>query len=168
MGPDQFEQSIRKAAKEKGCGIGIVAITISLRTGRILLGERASETGKGKLCPPGGKLDLGESFVECGVREWGEETGFSDFVVMLPLQTAIQSDLSKYRPGLRFITNYIIVLVEGEPDANPPVVPNEFESWGWYDMDDLPKELFGPFSDLLQSEFDLQGAIGEAIAGLES
>jgi len=66
------------AAQVPRVGIGVVVLRRSLtRQGKteVLMIRRANEPGKGKWSFPGGKQELGETIVECAVREVREETG---------------------------------------------------------------------------------------------
>jgi 8-oxo-dGTP diphosphatase len=42
---------------------------------KVVLGRRKTPFGFGTLSLPGGKLEFGESFIECGMREVREEVG---------------------------------------------------------------------------------------------
>jgi ADP-ribose pyrophosphatase YjhB (NUDIX family) len=42
---------------------------------KVVLGRRKTPFGFGTLSLPGGKLEFGESFIECGMREVEEEVG---------------------------------------------------------------------------------------------
>ncbi len=55
--------------------IAAVAVWIFDAEGRVLLIERGREPAKGKLAPPGGFLDAGESLECAAVREIEEEVG---------------------------------------------------------------------------------------------
>ena len=52
-------------------GVGVIIV----KEGKILLGKRKNAHGEGTWCPPGGHLELGESYEECAKRETFEETG---------------------------------------------------------------------------------------------
>lgn len=53
----------------------LVTLVYCLRDGQVLLLERVKEPFPGHWVAPGGKLEPGESPVECAVRELREETG---------------------------------------------------------------------------------------------
>ena len=53
-------------------GVGVIIV----KEGKILLGKRKNAHGEGTWCPPGGHLELGESYEECAKRETFEETNF--------------------------------------------------------------------------------------------
>ncbi len=54
----------------------IIGCSIVERRGKILLVQETRKQAHGKWNLPGGRIDLGESLVECAKREGKEETGF--------------------------------------------------------------------------------------------
>ena len=58
-------------------GIGVVMLRKSRESGvpEVLLVRRAKPPEQGKWTVPGGSLELGETMVECAIREAYEETG---------------------------------------------------------------------------------------------
>ncbi len=53
---------------------GVSVYVRILRDDRLLLGLRKGGHGAGTWQCPGGKLDMGESYMECAIRETWEET----------------------------------------------------------------------------------------------
>ncbi len=112
-------------------GVGVMI----LDGNKVLLGKRKSSHGEGEYAYPGGHLEYMESFEECAKREVKEECGLEiNNIRFLRLKNA-----TEYKPK-----HYIdIALVADYVSGTPEVLePNKCESWGWYDLDDLPNPLF--------------------------
>jgi 8-oxo-dGTP diphosphatase len=113
-------------------GIGVMIV----KDGKFLLGKRKGSHGAGEYAWPGGHMEYMESFSECAKRETKEETGIEiDNVRFLRL-----ANLTRYAPK-----HYIDVCMIADWKSGEPKVlePHKVESWDWYDIDNLPKPLFG-------------------------
>lgn len=113
-------------------GIGVMII----KDGKVLLGKRRGSHGAGEYASPGGHMEYMESFEECARKEVREETGIEiDNVRFLLL-----GNIKQYAPK-----HYVqIGLVADWKSGKPKVLePDKCESWDWYDLDKLPKPLFG-------------------------
>lgn len=109
----------------------------------ILLGRRKGGRGDGTWAPPGGHLELGESFEGCAQRELLEETGITlsqkTFVVSHIIND-IDENLEESNAG-----HYVCVVVKAEVDYKPMAVliePDKCHGWAWYDTGMLPTPLF--------------------------
>lgn len=125
-------------------GVGVLI----KRNGKILLGKRKNAHGTGSWSAPGGHLEYGESFAECGTREVEEETGLK--VECLEFGT-VTNDIFQ-EEGKHYIT--IIMIAEaatGEPEVQEP---DKCEGWEWFSWDNLPEPLFLPISNVIKQGFN--------------
>ncbi len=125
-------------------GVGIVV----LRGGKVLLGRRLGDPGRGTWSFPGGKPLERESLLDCARRELEEETGLRAEAGWLVGETldAFPESRSLYRT--RFVR---VEQVRGEPAAREP---EKTEAWSWHDWRTLPEPLFRPVASLVASGYD--------------
>lgn len=117
--------------KQPITGIGVLVF----KDGKILLGKRKGSHGEGEYAFPGGKLDYLESFENCARREIKEECG----IEIENIRFQFIANLLKYKPKHFTHINLIADWKSGDPEV---LEPEKCESWGWYDIDNLPKPLF--------------------------
>jgi 8-oxo-dGTP diphosphatase len=121
-------------------GIGVMVI----KDGRVLLGKRKGSHGQGEYAWPGGHMEYMESFEGCAKREVMEETGIEitaiRFLRLLNLKT--------YTPKHYVDIGLMAQWKSGEPKI---MEPEKCEGWGWYDIDDLPKPLFGTIESYIEA-----------------
>ena len=123
-----------------GVGVGVMI----LNDNKLLLGLRNSnETtadselhGEGTWTLPGGGMNYGETFEGAAIRESKEETGLDvDDIKVL----CVQNDKNEFA---HYVSIGMIALkFSGEVKANEPL---EIVRWEWFDMDNLPKNIFFP------------------------
>lgn len=112
-------------------GIGVMVI----KQGKVLLGKRKGSHGEGKYAWPGGHLDFGEGMIECAKREVREETGLEiSNLKFLRLMNFVAH--GKHYADISFTASW----ESGEPKV---LEPDKCEGWQWYDLENLPKPLFG-------------------------
>ncbi|XP_067667660.1 uncharacterized protein [Haliotis asinina] len=134
-------------------GVGVF-VTSDNHPGCVLLGIRQGSTGEGTYAVPGGHLEFGESWEECGAREVLEETGLS-------------------LKGVRYCTvvngvkreenyHYITLFVRGEVDLSCKAEPENMEptkclGWEWVEWDKFPpfENLFCPLQVLRDQNYNL-------------
>ncbi len=126
-------------------GVGVVVED----RGFILLGQRASGPFSGQWCLPGGKIDQGESVQECAKRELLEETGLDAQGPITLMSLSAEIDREKDFHSFTFGT--FVQSVVGEL-RNPE--PHKFSGWGWYQIRELPDNLFPPTRNVLQAYAD--------------
>lgn len=121
-------------------GIGLFII----KDGKVLMGRRKNSHGADEYGGPGGHLEYGETAEQTALRELAEECG----IKVKNLQMLCVSDLLKYLPK-----HYIDIGFTAEWESGVPQVlePHKLESWDWYDLDDLPDNLFGCVSAYRES-----------------
>ena len=112
------------------------------REGLLLLVERARGYGKGTWCLPGGHLEPGETIVQCALRELLEETdvqggGARVIAVTDPLAEA----------GFHMQIGVEVPDWVGEPRVVNPVECSDVK---FFELSDLPSELFPPTKDVLE------------------
>ncbi len=126
-------------------GVGVCIF----KDGKILLGQRQKSSGRGisSWCPPGGKLEFGESFAECARRETLEESGI---IISEPSFITCTNDIF-IDEGEHFITVYVQAnWASGESQI---LEPHKIAKWEWFEWDQLPEPLFMPFSNLLKTGY---------------
>lgn len=131
--------------KEIKTGIGVLI----LDGNKVLLGHRAvniKDTG-GIFEPdtwtlPGGKQEYDETILECAIREVKEETNLD--IEDLEVYGA-DDDI---QPNKHFVTLYVKALkYSGELKI---MEPDKQDEWRWYDLDELPDNLYSPSKKALK------------------
>ncbi len=112
-------------------GIGVMI----LKDGKVLIGQRKSSHGAGEYSFPGGHLEYMESFEDCARRETREECGLE----IKNVRFQFLANMKEYAPK-----HYAHIGIIADWESGDPVVlePDKEESWGWYDIDNLPTPLF--------------------------
>jgi 8-oxo-dGTP diphosphatase len=121
-------------------GIGVLVV----KDGKILLGKRKGSHGEGEYSSPGGNQEYMESFEDCARREVREETG-GEIVNIRGLHVL---NVLKYAPKHYVHIGLIADWAGGEAKV---MEPDKVESWGWYDLNDLPFPLFGTMPTTLEA-----------------
>ncbi len=128
-------------------GFGIMM----LKDGKILLGKRNDDAkkadselhGEGTWTMPGGKLHFQESFEQGAEREVLEETGIKlNKAKVIALNNDLAKDAHFVTIGL-FSENF-----EGEAKV---MEPEEITQWKWFDINNIPANLFPPSKKLLEN-----------------
>lgn len=121
-------------------GIGVMV----MKDGKVLLGKRKGSHGAGEYAWPGGHMEYMESFAGCAKREVREETGIEiDNIRFLRL-----FNLKEYAPKHYADISLIADWKSGEPEI---MEPDRVESWGWYDMNNLPEPLFSTLPSYIEA-----------------
>lgn len=111
------------------------------------MGCRRGAHGEGSWSIPGGHLEWGEHWEETAKREVLEEAGLQIKNVRFGAVTNdIFPDENKH---------YVTIWMTSDWESGEAVIaePDKFFNIGWYDFANLPKPLFLPWNQLLQSEF---------------
>ena len=120
-------------------GVGVIV----LNDNKILLGHRVKKyTDTGGIYEPdswtlpGGKQEVDETIIECAMRETKEETNLDIYDVRI---FGADDDMSSDR---HFVTLYTYTdSYEGEVKV---MEENKIDEWRWFDMDNLPENLYSP------------------------
>ena len=112
-------------------GVGVMI----WKDGKVLLGRRLKDPGKGEYAWPGGHLEHMESIEECAKRETREETGME----ITNIRFVRLVNMKHYAPR-----HYVDIGVRAEWVSGEVQVlePETTESWGWYAPEQLPQPLF--------------------------
>jgi len=127
--------------------MNIVRVGVSVlivQDNRLLLGKRLGSHGAGTWAPPGGHLEVGETFEQCAKREVLEETGMTlDKCYHLTVTNDIYDD------GLHYVTIFMrATSVTGIPRN---LEPEKCEGWKWISLQSVISAslpLFLPVSNL--------------------
>lgn len=124
--------------------VGVGAIV--RRNGKVLVGKRIVNHGKGTWCFPGGYLEHGETFEQCAKRETLEEAGISIRNIRFGTAT---NDI--FESGEHYITIYMIC--DYDKGKVRVMEPEKMIEWGWFEWNKLPKPLFLSMQNLLKQNF---------------
>lgn len=133
--------------KKIGVGFGVLL----LRDNQILLGKRHHDPkkadselhGEGTWTMPGGKLEYGESFEEGAAREVLEETSIKLNNVKI---ICINNDKNGHA---HFVT---IGMFSKDFSGDAKIMePDEIVEWKWFDINNLPKNMYFPSAKLLEN-----------------
>lgn len=139
------------ALKKMGIGFGIMI----LKDGKILLGKRHDDPekarsllhGEGTWTMPGGKLEFGEQFEDACIRETLEETNLKIKKEDLKL-ISLTNDIVL---TAHFVTvGFLCEKFEGKPKV---MEPDEITVWQWFDLHDLPPNVFSPSARIIVNYF---------------
>ena len=111
---------------------------------KILLQKRKGSHGEGDYGFAGGHLEYQESFIECAKRETLEEAGIT--IKNMKFQCVANFYRHENRQDI-----LIGVLADWESGEACIMEPEKSDSWGWYNLDDLPSPLFYPSQILIDS-----------------
>jgi 8-oxo-dGTP diphosphatase len=114
-----------------------------LKKNQVLLGLRKNSMGAGEWTFPGGHLENFESIKDCVEREAMEECG----VEVKNARFQCVANIRKYQKHYVMV-GFISDWKRGEPKL---LEPDKFEEWQWFDLNKLPKRLFGGTGYILQS-----------------
>lgn len=112
------------------------SVIIMNEEGQILLSKRKAKEGEGMYCFPGGKREKGEKPIKAAQREIKEELG-------IDIQNLKQIDIRKKR--LSKIWQNIIfftLLSDKQIKKVRNVEPNKTESIDWFNIDELPENMW--------------------------
>lgn len=120
-------------------GIGVLV----LKNKKVLLTKRKRAHGSGEWTCPGGHLEFGESIEECARRECKEEAG----IEIKNVKFIRLSNLKKYDK------HYMDIGIMAEWASGRPkrMEPGKSGNWDWYDMENLPRPLFGAIEQTLEA-----------------
>lgn len=116
-----------------------VDIAVFSDSGQVLLGKRLAKAGLGTWGFPGGHLRTGEKIADCAKREIAEELGVAAKIELTDEILAVREN-SIPPHSVHHVT--VIIrgkYINGDIKVNEPDV---CENWSWFDLDDLPAELF--------------------------
>lgn len=107
--------------------------------------KRQGSHGAGTWSVPGGKLEYGEHWFDAAIRECAEEVGlYPQYAHFL----TITNDMIE---GQHWVTIWIVASCrfQGEPQNLEPEKCTEI---GWFNFDNLPQPLFGPWENLFNDK----------------
>ena len=124
--------------KRPSVGVAVVF----LNDGKILLGKRKNSHGEGLWATPGGYVELGETCENAAKREAYEETGL--LVHALKEMTWVEH-IEGLHHSISFF--FLVDIFEGTPEVKEK---EKCEEWVWFDLKNLPSNLFPPLSLFLK------------------
>lgn len=129
-------------------GMGIM---VRDENGRVLMGLRNSDAalassdlhGEGTWTFPGGKFDFGDGLFEGAARELKEETDLD------LIRAEIISVSNERNDTAHFITlGFLAVEWSGTVKT---MEPDEIIKWEWFDLDNLPKNVYAPTLKMIEN-----------------
>lgn len=126
--------------------VGVNAIVV--RDNKILLGKRKNVVGDGDWGLPGGHMEHNESIQGVAARELMEETA------MTARSWKFLNVMNDPEADKHFIHFTLLAEgAEGEPELKEPDVCH---GWEWFDLDNLPENIFGSHKRRIQAFKDSQ------------
>ncbi|MSR78688.1 MAG: NUDIX domain-containing protein [Candidatus Taylorbacteria bacterium] len=121
-------------------GLGVMI----MKDSKVLMGKRKGSHGEGKYCFPGGHLEYMESIMESIAREVSEEVG----IEIKNIRFLRLYNEKEYAPKHYVNIGFVADWKSGEPKV---LEPDKCESWGWYEIDNLPSPLYSVIPSLIES-----------------
>jgi len=135
-----------------GVGFGVMM----LKDGKVLFGKRHEDPekadselhGEGTWTMPGGKIEFGESFEAAAAREVLEETDLRINEDKLKFVSLANDQVT----DAQFVTiGFLCEDFEGEVKV---MEPDEITEWSWFDLSDLPANMFFPSAKIVKNYND--------------
>ncbi|KAK3222639.1 hypothetical protein Dsin_009664 [Dipteronia sinensis] len=139
-----------KTHMEKVPRVGVAVFLLRGKT--VLLGLRRNSIGDSTYALPGGHLEFGESFEECGARELKEETGMD--IEKIEFLTVTNKVFKENPKPAHYVTIFLRAALSDPLQDFQNLEPDKCSGLGWYDWDNLPKPLFWPLDEMVQSGFN--------------
>lgn len=123
-----------------------VDIAIFSDSGQVLLGKRLAKAGLGTWGFPGGHLRTNEKIADCAKREIMEELGDEANIELSDEVLAVRENSIPPHS-----VHHLTVIIKGRYLGGDIKVnePEACEKWAWFDLDDLPAELFSGIRETL-------------------
>ena len=130
--------------KHPGVGTGVYI----RNDGKVLFGKRRGKSGTGMWCPPGGKLEMYEEWIDNCVRETKEECGIE--IQNIHLMATTNDATPQW--GTHFLTLHFVA--DWKSGIPGDVEPEKIGDWGWYAWENLPEPLFLPTRNFIDSGYN--------------
>lgn len=134
--------------------IRIGANVLVVIDGKVLMGKRLNAAGAGTYGVPGGHLEFGESLAAAAKRELTEETGL--IAEEMEFITAI--DQPRTTSPQHYI-QFVFLCSKFSGDLRT-IEPNKCEGWEWFDMDNLPENIFSSHEEFVSAYLGKKNFIG--------
>ncbi len=123
-----------------------IGVWIMNKKGQALMMKRQGSHGSGTWAPPGGKLEMGELFLDCVKREVKEEANIKVSGVEFVSVTNDIFSADKH---------YVTVYVKAKKWSGTPKImePKKCSEIGWHNIHNLPGPQFLPVKQLFKSDF---------------
>lgn len=138
--PAFFQKRTDMDERKPKVGVGVMV----MKEGKVLLGKRKNAHGAGEYAFPGGHLEYMETITACAIRETQEESGI--FIQNIRFQ--LVATVTAYTPKHYVHINVLADWKSGEPQV---LEPEKCESWGWFDINNLPQPLFATIPTSIDS-----------------
>lgn len=120
------------------------------KDGKVLLGKRLNAAGHGTYGFPGGHVEFGESLVEAAKRELREETGLvTDDLLFIEIIDQPQTISPEHYVQINFFCKNF----HGELTI---CEPHKCEKWEWFDMHNLPANIFVSHQEFIRAFLEKQ------------
>ena len=137
------EEKVREPMKYPGVGTGVYI----RKNGKVLMGKRLKGDGKDMWCPPGGKVEMYETWEENCRRETREECGLE--IENIKFLAATNDSTPQW--GTHFVTlHFVADWKSGEPVDEP----GKMSDWHWVSWEQLPEPLFFPARNFVDSGYN--------------
>ncbi len=121
-------------------GVGVWII----HDGKVLMNYRIKPHGGGTWAPPGGHLEMNESWEDCAKREAMEEAGLQITNIEL---FAVTNDIFP-ESGKHYVTLHMQAHSSTSEFTN--MEPDKYQQYGWYKWEELPQPSLPSVANLLQ------------------
>lgn len=124
-------------------GIAVLVLNPREHPDCVLVSERLSSHGKGLYQLPGGHLEFGETFVECGQRELKEETNLdSSQLELVYITNTIFEETNQ--PSKHYVTIFLRTILDDCSNLKC-LEPEKNSEWTWMKWEELKSmKLFQP------------------------
>lgn len=155
----EWRENWRSTSEKKEKPLHAVGVSVLLiEDGKILLGRRGPKTSaaQGYLSTPGGRLEIEETFTDCALREFKEETGAE----LVEDDLRIVGIRKHFRFGQHYVMIYILATQHDGEIGNPEGDEKCEGGWQWFHPSWL---LYDPQVKVTEPLGILHSALAEAI-----